>query len=290
VCKELLAAKHSVLALVRSEASADKLRKSVPGVELHKGSLEDLESLKAGAAQCDGVAHLAFIHDFSALEASGKADKAAIEAMGDVLAGTGRPLVISSGLVAGTEFVETTEDDVAVVGGPGSHRIPSEHAAIALAARGVRTGVVRLPPSVHGDGDHGFVPMLINIAREKGVSAYIGTGDSRWPAVHRDDAARVYRLALEKGAAGATYDAIGDKGIPSRDIATAIGEGLGVPVVSKAPGADAGAHFGWLANFFGRDRLASAAKTRAALGWEPTCIGLLEDLRKPGSPYFAKTA
>lgn len=279
VVHDLLAAGHQVLGLARSDASAARV--AAAGATVHRGSLDDPDSLKRGAAESDGVIHTAFIHDFSNIAASGVVDNAAIAAMGDALAGSDRPLVVTSalGLLAvGRPSVETDQ-----IGRHTSHRSESEHTALELAPRGVRVSLVRLPASVHDDGDYGFVPMLIKIARDTGVSAYIGDGANRWPAVHRLDAAELYRLAVEAAPAGAILHAVGDEGIPLCDLAAAIGRGVGVPVVSKTA-EEAPSHFGWIARFVAGDTPASGARTRALLGWAPRRIGLLEDLAR--GTYF----
>ncbi len=263
--------------------SASPARRRLPrrspavGAEVNLGSLEDLESLRSGAAASDGVIHMAFIHDFSNLAAAGETDRIAVETLGTALAGSGRPLVVTSGTALVKPGRLGTEDDPADPNSAGAHRVASEQTTLALASRGVRSSLVRLPPSVHGDGDHAFVPALIGIARDKGVSAYIGDGLNRWPAVHRLDAAHLFRLALEKGAAGARYHGVGDEGVPIRDIAEVIGRHLNVPVVAKAPEEAAG-HFGWLAHFLSMDCPASSAQTQERLGWRPRQPGLLADL------------
>ncbi len=273
VVRELLTAGHQVLGLARSDAGAASL--AAVGAGVHRGSLEDLESLRGGAAAADGVIHTAFIHDFSKYEASCEMDRRAIEALGSVLAGSHRPLIVTSGTALVTPPGRSaTEDDMASTSLP---RVASEEAAASAASRGVRVSVVRLPPTVHGDGDHAFVPALIGIAREKGVSAYIGDGRNRWPAVHRLDAASLFRLALEMGAAEARYHGVADEGVPVRDITEVIGRHLSVPVVSKSPEEAAG-HFGWLAHFLAIDCPASSAQTQERLGWHPTRPGLLADL------------
>jgi nucleoside-diphosphate-sugar epimerase len=274
VVKELLGAGHKVLGLARSDANAAAIKAG--GGEVHRGSLEEVESLRAGAKAADGVIHCAFNHDFSKWEQNCELDRRAIEALGEGLAGTDKPLVITSGTALLAPGRLAREDDHAMSTLP---RVASELAADALAAKGVRAMVMRLPPSVHGDGDHGFVPMLIAAARDKGKAAYVGEGANRWPAVHRLDAAALYRLALEKGGAGARYHAIGDEGVAFREIARVIGEKLGLPQVSLTK-EEAGAHFGWFALFAGIDAPASAAKTRAAMGWAPRQVGLIEDLEK----------
>ena len=273
VVADLIGAGHSVLGLARSNANADALEAA--GAEVHRGSLEDLDSLKRGAAGSDGVIHCAFIHDFSKFAENGAIDKRAIEAMGEALENSGRPLIVSSGVALLPSGEVSTERSRR----PAGSNFPrvSEEAALGFAPRGVAGMAVRLSPTVHGAGDHGFVPLLMAIAREKGVSAYVGDGLNRWPAVHRLDAARVYRLALEKGAPGAIYHAVAEEGVPFRDIAGAIGERLGVPVASVPPETAAG-HFGFLGMFAGLDMPSSSAITRAALGWSPTGPGLLADI------------
>ena len=278
IVKELIGAGHQVLGLTRSDAGANAL--IAAGAEVHHGSLEDLEGLKNGAAACDGVIHTAFIHDFSKFQESCETDRRVIEAIGFVLAGSDRPLIVTSGTGLGI----ATPGGTAVEGQAASSktnrhpRVASEEAAAAVTIKGVNASIVRLPPSVHDRGDHGFVPRLIGIAREKGVSAYLGDGANRWPAVHRLDAAHLYRLVLEKGVAG-TYHAVGDGGIPTRDIAEVIGRHLNVPVVGLSPEA-AASHFGWLAGFFGSDVPASAKLTEDRLGWQPTHPGLIDDLEQ----------
>lgn len=275
VVQELLNAGHQVLGLARSEEAASTL--SAAGAEVLSGTLTDIDSLKRGAAATDGIIHTAYIHDFTNIAAAGQVDQQAVETFAAALTGTGKPLVVTSGIGALTPGRVGLETDKPDPTSAGKHRIPSEEITIAAASKGVRASVVRLPPSVHDRGDHGFIPALINIAREKGVSAYIGEGNNRWCAVHRRDAARVFRLALEKGVAGTTYHAIGDPGIVTRDIAQAIGKRLNVPVVSKSHD-EAAAHFSWLAHFFGIDVPASCALTQEWLAWQPTHPGLLEDL------------
>ena len=277
VVQELIGAGHQVLGLVRSDAGAASL--AATGSEVHRGSLEDPDSLAAGARACDGVIHTAFNHDFSRFAANCELDRRVIEALGAALAGSHRPLIVTSGTGLLTPGQLVTEDTAAPANHPTIPRV-SEQAAFAMTSSGVRTSVVRLPPSVHGDGDHGFVPRLIDFARAKGVSAYIGDGLNRWPAVHRLDAAQVYRLALEKGAAGARYHAIAEEGLPFRDIAGVIGRRLNLPVVSKTP-EEAGAHFEWFAHFAAINNLASSQKTRELLGWQPRQPGLIADLDRP---------
>src|SRR5579864_224330 len=230
VVPELMQAGHHVVGLARSEASADAL--AAAGAEVHRGSLEDLDGLQAGAAKADGVIHLAFIHDFSQYETAVRADQRAIDALGAELEGSDRPLVIASGVAVVTPNAVATEDDPPA---PDFPRAPAAIATLAQAERGVRSSVVRLPPTVHGRGDDGFVPTLINVARLRGLSGYIGDGANRWPAVHRNDAARLFRLALEQAPAGSVLHAVADQGVPTRSIAEAIGRHLALPVVSFSP-------------------------------------------------------
>lgn len=278
VVQELINAGHQVLALARSEASAASI--AATGADVHRGSLEDLESLRSGAAAADGVIHMAFIHDFTNYAPAAEKDGRAIETLGAALAGSNRPLVVTSGtLLIQRQGPLATEQDAAIPNFPRK----SEQAAEAMASRGVRVSLLRLPPSVHGDGDHGFVPALIKLAREKGESAYVGNGLNRWPAVHRLDAARLYRLVLEKGSAGASYHAIGDEGVPFRDIAGVIGRRLGVPVVSKSS-EQAAHHFGWLGHFVGIDSPVSSKLTEEKLDWRPERLGIIADLDR--GTYF----
>ena len=279
VVEELLGAGHQVLGLARSDASAASLLAA--GAQVHRGSLDDLGSLERGAQASDGVIHTAFVHDFSAFAAAIETDRRAVEALGAALAGTGRPFVNTAGTLGVQPGRVLTEGDAGELGEQG--RLASERAALSMAARGVRASVVRLSPSVHGDGDRGFVPALIGIAREKGVSAYVGDGLNRWPAVHRRDAAHLFRLALEKGEAGERYHGVADEGIPFRDIAQVIGKRLNVPVVSKSP-EEAADHFGWIAHFAGLDAPASSAQTQERLEWRPTQPALIPDLDRPS--YF----
>jgi nucleoside-diphosphate-sugar epimerase len=278
IVQELIGAGHQVLGLARSDAGAASL--AAAGVEVHRGSLEDLDSLRSGAASTDGVIHTAFIHDFSNYAPAAEADRRAIATLGAALAGSDRPMIVTSGtLLLQRQGPLGTEDDATNSNFPRK----SEDPVLEIASRGVRVSVVRLPPSVHGDGDHGFVPRLIAIAREKSVSAYVGDGQNRWPAVHRLDAAQLYRLVMEKGSAGASYHAVADEGVPFQDIADVIGRRLNVPIVSKSP-EEAADHFGWISHFVSVDSPASSAKTQKLLGWHATRPSLITDLDRPS--YF----
>jgi nucleoside-diphosphate-sugar epimerase len=292
VIPELIDAGHEVIGLARSDASAAAI--TAAGATPHLGTLDDLDDLRSVAASSDGVIHLAFKHDIAfsgGFEAAAAADRAAVEAFGDALAGSDRPLVIASGtlgLVLGQ--VATEQDGHGPMGdghgfgsGPQIRRATAEF-VLSLAARGVRSSVVRLTPTVHGDGDHGFMATLVGIARTTGVSGYIGDGGNRWPAVHRFDAAHLFCLAVDHAPAGSTLHAVADEGVPVREIAEVIGRQLDVPVQSIAA-PDAGAHFTWLAGFIGLDSPASSAATRELLAWQPTHPGLIEDLEQ--GHYFA---
>jgi len=280
VVKELISAGHHVRGLTRSDAGAAAL--TAAGAEVHWGTLEDLDSLQRGTVGVDGVIHLAFIHDFSKLAANCETDQRAIETLGAALRGSDRPLLVTSGVALLAPGRVATEEDVAA----GHFPRKSETVAAALREQGVRAAAVRLPPSTHGAGDHGFVPMLIKLARAKGVSAYIGDGSNRWPATHRFDAARVFRLALEDGARHGPYHAVAEEGVPFKKIAEVIGWWLSVPVVSKTP-EEAADHFGWFTMFAGIDVPTSSARTRQLLNWQPTQPDLLTDMDQRA--YFEVT-
>lgn len=281
VVKELLAAGHQVAGLARSEAAAQKLISL--GAEAHRGDLTDIDSLKAGAANADGVIHLGFIHDFSRFKEMCAVDEQVIEAIGETLAGTTRPFIVTSatGVLAKNGIIteqDRSESDI-------NPRVATEKAVDKIAAKGVRVSVVRLPPSVHGEEDRGgFIPILIRLAKEKGKSVMINDGANVWPAVHQRDAARLYRLALEKNTgSGTRYHAVAEQGVPFNIIATTIGEKLGVPVVSLDPD-EANAHFTWFAHFARFNNQTSSEATKSALGWTPTHATLPEDLT--GNAYF----
>jgi nucleoside-diphosphate-sugar epimerase len=277
IVQELIGAGHQVLGLARSDAGAKSL--IAMGAQVHRGDLEDLESLRSGAAAADGVIHCAFNHDFSQYQANCEADRRVIEAIGSVLIGSDRPFIVSAGVGVATPGRAATENDACM---PSSMlpRSASEEAALSLAQRGVRASVMRLP-QVHNLERQGLITLLILIAREKRVSAYVGDGANRWPAAHLLDVARLYKLALEKGSAGARYHAIAEEGVPLRDIAEVIGRRLRLPVVSKSP-TEAAEHFGWLAVFASAlDRgTASSAITQERLGWRPVGPGLIADLER----------
>jgi nucleoside-diphosphate-sugar epimerase len=275
VIRDLIKAGHTVLGLARSDKGAAAL--AAAGAEVHRGDLEDLDSLRSGATSSDGVIHCGFIHDFSRFQEVCEADRRAIEAMGDALAGSDRPLVITSGTGMGMAAPgqPATEDHY----NPNhpNPRAASEIAAEVVAKRGVRVTVVRLP-QVHNTEKQGLVTPVIAVSREKGVAAYVGDGLNRWPAVHVLDAAPVYRLALEKGPNRARYHAVDEEGVTAKAIAEAIGRGLKIPVVSLSPEEAAG-HFGWMAMFAGMDMPASSKLTQERLGWRPTQkTGMIEDL------------
>jgi nucleoside-diphosphate-sugar epimerase len=293
---ELLAAGHEVTGLARFDTAAASLLEA--GAQVRRGSLDDLGILRDAAASADGVAHLAFKHDiaFSGdFAGATSADRAAIEAFGEALAGTGKPFVIASGILGVLGLppgAVATERDGLAAGAGGqdvpisgaNDRIANAHYTSALAGRGVRSSVVRLPPATHGDGDNGFIPLAIGLARAKGAAAYVGNGANRWPSVHRDDAARLFRLALESAPAGSVLHAVADEGIPIREVAEIFAAQLGVPAVSVTPG-EAGEYVGFLGGFWGFDGPASAQLTRELLGWEPARPGLIADLK--AGHYFS---
>lgn len=280
VVRELIGAGHEVLGLVRSDRSAAAL--AAAGAEPHRGTLEDLDRLRAGTASADAVIHTAFDHDFSKFAQNCATDRLAIEALGEALSGTDRPLLVTSGAALLAPGRVATEDDTPPPPSPAYPRA-SEDAVSRLRAAGVRASTVRLPPSVHGDGDHGFVPILIDLARRTGISAHVGEGLNQWPAVHRLDAARVFRLALEDGAGLRAYHAVAEAGVPFREIAQVIGRRLNLPVVAKTP-QEAEAHFTWFTLFASMDSRTSSDRTRARLGWTPTQVDLLADIDRPA--YF----
>jgi len=277
IVPELINAGHQVLGLGRSDAAAAWL--TAAGAEVQRGSLDEVESLRQGAGAVDAVIHAGFIHDFANYAAAAETDRRAIETIGAVLAGSDRPFIVTSGTALTAPGRVATENDSANSTFPRK----SEEAAASAAAGGSRVSVLRLPPSVHGVGDHGFVPLLIRLAREKGVSAYVGEGLNRWPAVHRLDAARLYRLVLEASPMAARYHAVADEAVPFREIAQVIGRRLNIPVVSRSP-EEAADHFGWFAHFAGLDCPASSAQTQKQLGWRPTQASLIPDIDQPS--YF----
>lgn len=273
VVPELLAAGHEVVGLARSDGAAAAV--AAAGAEVRRGSLDDLDSLRAGAEDSDGVVHLAFKHDFSDMAGAGRSERAAVETIGGALAGTDRPFLLAAGVaVLGTGRVATEHDRIPAGDAP---RGGGEDLVLGYAERGVRSASLRFPPTVHGAGDHGFVSTLVQVARERGASGYVGAGANRWPAVHRADAAGLVRLALEKAPAGTIVHAVAEEGVPARTIAEAIGSRLGVPTVPVAPEAAAD-HFGWIGGFFALDVPASSALTRDLLAWTPTRPTLIADL------------
>jgi len=285
VVPELIGSGHQVVGLARSDASAAALEAA--GAEVQAGTLDDLAVLEKAAIDADGVIHLAFKHELAFtgdFEGAAAADRSAVETFGDALAGTGRPFVLASGLLGLTPGRVATEEDghgddwqtAHSAPGPSARRATAE-VVLSLAARGVRSSVVRLPPTVHGDGDNGFMAIIVGIARATGVSGYLGDGTNRWPATHRSDAARLFRLAVERAPAGSTLHAVAEEGVPIRAIAESIGRQLELPVVA-IPEAEAAGHFGFLATFLGLDSPASSAATRAVLDWQPTGPCLVEDL------------
>jgi nucleoside-diphosphate-sugar epimerase len=295
VVPELIDAGHQVTGLARSDASAAAL--AAAGAQVHRGTLDDLDGLRSAAAASDGVIHLAFKHDLAFagdFQGAADADRRAVEAFGEALAGSDRPFLIASGTLGLSPGRLATEQDghgsgsdtAAWGSGPETRRATAE-LTLSFASRGVRSSVVRLPPTNHGDGDNGFMATLVAIARAKGVSGYLGDGSNRWPAVHRLDSAHLFRLALEQAPAGSTLHAVADEGVQIRAVAEVIGRHLDLPVVSIAP-EDAAAHFTWLAGFIGADSPASSTLTRELLGWHPAQPGLIDDLDK--GHYFHSTS
>lgn len=275
VVQELLKAGHTVLALSRTEEAATKLRNA--GAEVHRGDIYKPETIQSGAAACDAVIHTAFNHDFTKFKENCETDRQVILSIGSALAGTGKPVVITSGIGLLSFERLILESDMP----PGSDIVPraaSEEAASSISKQGVDAYIVRLPPTVHGEGDHGFIPMLTHLSKEKGESAYIGEGNNCWPAVHRFDAARLYRLIVEQSPEQKVFHAVAETGIAFKEIATAIGNGLAVPVVSKA-GGEADQHFGWFRYFAGMDCKASSELTRETLAWNPEHPSLMADLK-----------
>jgi nucleoside-diphosphate-sugar epimerase len=285
VVPELIGAGHQVVGLARSDASAAAL--TAAGAQVRRGTIDDLDTLRSAAEDSDGVIHLAFKHDIAfsgGFQDAADADRRAVETFGDALAGSDRPFVLASGLLGLTPGRTATERDGRDPGPAEEHlsggpriRLATARTTLALASRGVRSSVVRLPPTVHGDGDHGFMATLVGVARDKGVSGHVGDGSNRWPAVHRFDAATLFRLAIEEAPAGSVLHAVADEGVPIRHVAEVIGRRLGLPVTSVAP-EDAGEHFGWLGAFIGLDAPASSELTRKELGWRPVRPGLVDDL------------
>ncbi|PXA71715.1 SDR family oxidoreductase [Cryobacterium arcticum] len=285
VVPELLSAGHEVVGLARSDASAAAI--AAAGAQAHRGSLDDLDSLRAGADGSDGVIHLAFNHDFSDYAGAGRTERAAVETLAGTLAGSDRPFLLASGMAGIVQGRLATESDLFGLSGPDAPRGGSENLALEYADRGVRAVSLRFAPTVHGEGDHGFMSAIVGAARATGVSGYVGDGANRWPAVHRLDAALLVRLALETAPAGTVVHAVGEEGIEAREIAEVIGRHLGLPVVSVAPD-DAFGHFGWIGAFFSRDIAASSTLTRERFGWTPTHPTLIEDLE--AGYYFRETS
>ena len=286
VVRQLLDAGHEVVGLARSDQGAAAV--TAAGARVQRGDLGDLDSLRRGAAESDGVIHTAFNHDFTVSRAdAAKADLRAVATMAEALAGSDRPLVITSGTGGLAPGRLATEDSVIDLASDAVGRYEVEEMAVSFVGRGVRVSVVRFPPTVHGRGDHGFVPILINIAREKGVSAFPGDGTNRWPAVHRLDAAHLFLLAIEGAPAGARLHGVGEEGVPVREIAEVIGRHLNLPAVSLSRD-EANDHFGFLGAFFALDCPASSAKTQKLLGWLPVQLGLIADLER--GHYFEPAA
>ena len=278
---ELLSAGHSVLGLARSDASAAALEER--GATVLRGDLDDLDALRKGATDAEGVVHLAKKHDWANPAASNAAERGAVEAIAETLVGTERPFVLASGVAGLAKGRPSTEEDPSPFHGPDAPRGGSENLALEYVGRGVRAVSARFAPTVHGVGDHGFIAYLVGVAREKGVSAYVGDGTHRWAAVHRPDAARLVRIGLEQAPTGSRLHAVAEEGVPTKVIAEAIGRGLGLPVTSVAP-EDAVEHFGFIGAFFAMDLSASSERTRARFGWQPTGPTLVEDIE--AGAYF----
>ena len=281
VTEELLANGHKVVGLARSDQAAATL--GAKGATAHRGNLDDLDDLASAAAAADGVIHLAFKHDFSDYAGAGRSEHAAVQRMLDTLEGSDRPFLFASGLASSGSQGPLTEDDPSPHHGPDSMRGGSENLALSYAERGIRPVALRFAPTVHGMGDHGFTATLATIAKQRGAAGYIGDGSTRWAAVHRSDAARMVRLALEQAPTGSRMHAVAEDGLPTCSIAAAIGDYLGLPTVSVAP-QDAQAHFGWIGHFFGMDLTASSAHTQQILGWRPTGPTLFEDIAAGAYP------
>lgn len=272
---QLVAAGHEVIGLARSDAAAEAV--TAAGGTPHRGSLDDLDSIRAGAEGSDGVIHLGFKHDFSDMETAGRTERAVVQTIGDALEGSDRPFLFASGIALVNPGHVATETDTVEASGPDAPRGGGERVALDYAERGVRTVALRFAPTVHGEGDYGFTAAVVKVAREKGESGYIGDGANRWSAVNIADVATLIPLALENSPAGSAVHGIGEEGVSTRSMAEAIGRQLGVPVVSVAP-EDADSHFGWIGAFYGMDVPASSEITQRALGWTPTHPGLIHDL------------
>jgi nucleoside-diphosphate-sugar epimerase len=279
VVDELLAAGHEVTGLVRSDASAATV--AAKGARVRRGDLDDLDGIRAGAADAEAVIHLANKHDWSDPAASNAAERAAVQTIGEALSGTGRPFLLASGVAALTRGRPATEADASPFHGPDSPRGGSENLALGFVDRDVHTVSLRFAPTVHGTGDHGFIATLAAVAREKGVSGYPGDGTNRWAAVHRSDASRLVAVGLEKAPAGARLHAVAEEGVPTREIAEAIGRAFDLPVAPIAAD-DVQDHFGWIGAFFAMDLTATSTLTRELLGWTPTGPALIEDLDTGG--------
>lgn len=276
VVPELLGAGHEVVGLARSDAAATAI--AAAGAQVRRGGLDDLDVLRAGAEDSDGVIHLGYKHDFSNMAEGARTERAAVGTLGTALEGSGRPFLIAAGVAMIAPGRLVTENDPMPASGPDAPRGGGEELALSFAAAGVRSVSVRFSTTVHGEGDIGFIARLVEVARERGLSGYVGDGANRWPAVHRADAAQLVRIALEQAEPGSVVHAVAEEGVPARTIAEEIGRQLDLPVASIAP-QDMGAHFGWIGGFFAVDMPASSALTQERLGWTPTHPGLIDDLR-----------